>query len=237
MPRYPVNIRIKIPEHIPFGQPDPNAKHGKHAGDDSANGKDTQVFAPASGTVFSTADSGNQGIAVQIFDGKYYPHVFHLNSRSVNIGDRVTEGQPIGKVGNTGLSTGYHIHFGVGKKPYLTTTSINDYIDPMEYIKGQGGNMPSYDGEVEFNNKYIAFFGPMENNPPTDGDRNRWVFNGIAPGQPGSNAGTAESNTVTRAMQADPRHNAWLMYIEDLKKAAVGAKFEPVGFQVFKEVK
>lgn len=235
MPRLPLNPPLNVTNV--FGVPDINARHGFHAGIDWAVAVGTPVYAMASGTVYSTADTGNQGIVVQLFDGKYYPHTFHLSKRLVNAGSNVSEGQLIGYSGNTGLSTGPHCHGGVGKVPYQNSKSINDYIDPMEYIKGQGGNMPSYDGEVEFNNKYIAFFGPMENNPPTDGDRNRWVFNGIAPGQPGSNAGTAESNTVTRAMQADPRHNAWLMYIEDLKKAAVGAKFEPVGFQVFKEVK
>lgn len=136
--RYPVDQRIVIPGHIPFGQPDPNAKHGFHAGDDSANPQGTQVYAPASGKVTYTGlSSSNQGLTVEIFDGRNYLHVFHLSSRSVSYGDQVTEGQPIGKVGSTGISTGSHLHFGVSRVPYLNTKSINDYIDPMEYIEGE----------------------------------------------------------------------------------------------------
>lgn len=69
----------------------------------------------------------------------------------------------------------------------------------------EGGDMSTV-GEIEFNNLYIAFFGPMEINQPTDNDRKRWVG--------------AETNTVVRQMQSEPRHAAWLGYIEDLKKAA-----------------
>lgn len=134
MPRHAVEPPYKIT--TTFGVPDPNAKHGFHAGLDFAVAVGTPVYAMCSGVVYSTADSGNQGITVQLFDGKYYPHVFHLRQRVVSAGARVSEGILIGYSGNTGLSTGPHCHEGVGKIPYLNSKSINDYIDPMEYIKG-----------------------------------------------------------------------------------------------------
>lgn len=135
MPSYPVKDRIKVPDQIPFGGTDPNARFGRHAGDDSANGINTAVFAPASGTITPYTSGQYTGNVVEIFDGQYYPHVFHLSRQIVKPGDTVTEGQLIGYSGNTGLSTGPHVHFGVSKKSVPNTTSFNDYIDPMEYIK------------------------------------------------------------------------------------------------------
>lgn len=74
-------------------------------------------------------------------------------------------------------------------------------------------------GEVEFNDMYRAWFGPMENNPPTQDDRKRWVG--------------AETNTVIRAMEADPRHSAWLAYIKDLQNAPAEALTPYSGPQLY----
>lgn len=74
-------------------------------------------------------------------------------------------------------------------------------------------------GEIEFNNLYRAFFGSMEVNPPTADDRKRWVG--------------AETNTVIRSMEADPRRAAYLAYVKDLQNA--GAGFVPVSEQLFRK--
>lgn len=140
MPRIPVNQPYTIT--TTFGVKDPNAKHGYHAGIDLAVGIGTPVYASTSGQVTNSlgGPNTNQGIVVEIFDGKYYSHTFHLSRRDVSPGQMVTEGQLIGLSGNTGLSTGPHVHWGVGKVSWPASKSINDYIDPMEYIK-EGGNM------------------------------------------------------------------------------------------------
>lgn len=133
--RYPVDQRIIVAGHIPFGAPDSNARFGRHAGDDSANSKGTPVYAPTTGVV--TGYTGNQfhGTTVEIFDGKDYPHIFHLNSRLVKPGDKVTIGQQIGTVGSTGLSTGAHSHFGVSNVSVANVTSFANFKDPLAWVK------------------------------------------------------------------------------------------------------
>lgn len=141
MARYPVDNRIKNGQQIPFGGADSNARYGKHAGDDSANGVGTPVYAPATGRVTAYSSSQYHGNVVEIQDDRgLFPHIFHLRDRLVQTNQQVAEGQLVGYSGSTGLSTGPHVHFGVSKKSVPTTTSFADFIDPMEYIK-QGGNV------------------------------------------------------------------------------------------------
>ena len=51
----------------------------------------------------------------------------HMIHYTVSAGDFVAQGQIIGYVGNTGLSKGNHLHFGISYN--------GEYVNPMEYIK------------------------------------------------------------------------------------------------------
>ena len=89
---------------------------GRHTGMDFGAPTGTRVSAAAAGKVVRTGWEGSYGnrIAIRHADGTttFYAHLSGIN---VKPGQKVSAGQSIGKVGNTGRSTGSHLHFEVRK--------------------------------------------------------------------------------------------------------------------------
>lgn len=115
-----------------------NGKRKLHGGIDVAVPTGTNLFAAASGRVTrvgwqNPADkSEGYGMRVYIDHGNGLQTIYaHMSSFAVKVGDQVKGGQVIGKSGNTGGSTGPHLHFEVvknGKKQ-----------NPKQYLSGIGG--------------------------------------------------------------------------------------------------
>jgi murein DD-endopeptidase MepM/ murein hydrolase activator NlpD len=89
-----------------------------HRGVDYAAPTGSPVIAPAAGQVAlvgRVADGFElHGNTIGIDHGQGVESIFiHLNSINVQEGDRVQPGQVIGTVGNTGASTGPHLHWGL----------------------------------------------------------------------------------------------------------------------------
>lgn len=83
-----------------------------HDGLDIANDKGTTIKAAGSGIVTFAGTNGGYGKTIVISHGYGYKTVYaHNNSNLVKVGDKVDKGQKIGTVGNTGRSTGPHVHF------------------------------------------------------------------------------------------------------------------------------
>ena len=84
-----------------------------HTGLDYQLGVGTQVSAPADGTVTLAADHFYAGNTVVVdHGGGLVTMVFHLASLAVDEGQQVRRGDPLGTVGETGRTTGPHLHFG-----------------------------------------------------------------------------------------------------------------------------
>ncbi len=98
-----------------------------HSGIDIAASTGTGVYAYASGTVISVSQDNTLGKYIAIDHGNgLVTRYLHLSKQSVSKGDKVQTGDRIGSVGNTGYSTGSHLHFEVLKN--------GSYQNPWNYI-------------------------------------------------------------------------------------------------------
>lgn len=87
---------------------------GRHEGVDIAAPAGHPVQAPADGIVVRAESAGGYGNAVFLSHGFGLSTTFgHLSEIDVRPGQRVKRGDTIGKVGSTGRSTGYHLHYEV----------------------------------------------------------------------------------------------------------------------------
>lgn len=105
-----------------------------HSGVDLAGvGVGPPVVAAGSGTVERVVptDVGAEGINVRIkHDDGTRTYYLHLSKALVNEGDQVSAGTPIGAVGNTGRSTGAHLHF--------STVVDGEFTDPIAFMRARG---------------------------------------------------------------------------------------------------
>ena len=98
-----------------------------HQGVDLAAPANTPVYATRSGIVTTTTYSGSAGYYVTINHGDGFSSIYmHLNNYVVSAGQAVSAGQLIGYVGRTGITTGYHLHFGIAYN--------GAYVNPCAYV-------------------------------------------------------------------------------------------------------
>lgn len=124
-----------------------------HNGVDYASAIGTPVYAITAGKVvyagpstlkFSNGEPAGGGFIVRILfkEGlKYFTATYmHLKKGSIKVavGDKVTEGQLLAKSGNTGESTGPHLHFEIQRgKKYIWTNDGTRYLEPVSFIKAR----------------------------------------------------------------------------------------------------
>lgn len=112
-----------------FGQQE-SFRSSPHKGVDFANGRQGDpVKAIKGGKVITAAYSKTAGywVVIQQDDGKVAKYMHLQKGLNVKAGQTVSSGAQLGKVGNTGRSTGAHLH--------LQIESNGKAIDPMAYLK------------------------------------------------------------------------------------------------------
>jgi murein DD-endopeptidase MepM/ murein hydrolase activator NlpD len=83
-----------------------------HAGVDFKSGINSPVYATADGKVNIAGWEGAYGRMVEIIhDNGVATRYAHLSAITVAVGDKVRRGDLVGKLGNTGRSTGPHLHY------------------------------------------------------------------------------------------------------------------------------
>ncbi|MFF5310520.1 M23 family metallopeptidase [Streptomyces massasporeus] len=111
----------------------------KHSGQDFAVPSGTQVVATHGGTVVKAGGNGAgdgpaYGNAVVIKHGNgTYSQYAHLSKVTVHVGQIVKTGQEIAKSGNTGNSSGPHLHFEI-----RTTPNYGSAVDPVKFLRAKG---------------------------------------------------------------------------------------------------
>lgn len=99
-----------------------------HNGIDMACAQGTPIYATRAGKVtvasYQAGGAGNY-VSINHLDG-FASIYMHMTNYVVSAGQTVSQGQLIGYVGSTGLSTGPHLHFGIS---YAGT-----YVNPLAYI-------------------------------------------------------------------------------------------------------
>lgn len=99
----------------------------QHTGIDIGAPSGASIISAESGKVIDAGWRGAYGRVIMISHGGDIVTMYcHTSAILVEVGQQVKKGQPIGRVGSTGLSTGPHLHFEVRKN--------GDPVDPMSYL-------------------------------------------------------------------------------------------------------
>ncbi|MGW3103226.1 M23 family metallopeptidase [Streptomyces sp. NPDC001100] len=110
-----------------------------HSGQDFAVASGTNVMAAHGGTVVKAGGNGagdgaayGNAIVIKHGNGTYSQYA-HLSRIDVKVGQVVSTGQHIALSGNTGNSTGPHLHFEI-----RTTANYGSAVDPVAFLRGKG---------------------------------------------------------------------------------------------------
>lgn len=118
-----------------------------HEGMDFSANIGTPVYATGDGVVTKAGWQSGYGKIIKIDHGYGYETWYaHLNDMDVRVGQKVVRGQVIGEVGNTGKSTGPHLHYEVHVKGrvvnpvnyYFMDLNADDYDKMIQMAENHG---------------------------------------------------------------------------------------------------
>ncbi|MEB1806900.1 MAG: peptidoglycan DD-metalloendopeptidase family protein [Bacillaceae bacterium] len=126
---------------------------GRHFGIDIAAPEGTPIVSIQEGTISRSYYSDTYGNVIFVKHGTELETIYaHMHERYVSEGDFVEQGQVIGTVGNTGRSSGNHLHFEVhvGEWNLRKTNSI----DPLLVLKDEPNSLVAVIDEKSTNDEF-----------------------------------------------------------------------------------
>ena len=133
----PIDTDIRITSDFGPRRAPTSGASSWHKGIDISAPIGTPVYATASGTVEYIRDQGNRGggkyVVIKHGNTNFRTAYFHLSDNHIlKVGDTVQAGCLIGLSGNTGASTGAHLHYAIYyTQPNKSFSFITDPIDPL----------------------------------------------------------------------------------------------------------
>lgn len=139
---FKVDHYLETLQAVPLGTPVPgtitsrfgrridpiNSRVAFHSGVDIKNDRGTRIVAPADGKVVSQGHTRGYGNFVEIDHGNNFrTRYLHMQKSLVKRGDILKRGEPIGLLGNTGRSTGPHLHYEIKYK--------DKNINPIKFMR------------------------------------------------------------------------------------------------------
>lgn len=125
----PVNVIMPLGDGVKYREHHPVLGSPRwHFGQDFRCPIGTEVYATGAGTVYSTGN-GNDGYGnkVTIEHGYGYTSLYaHLSDWAVKPGQTVKRGDLLGHSGNTGVSTGPHLHYQINL--------FGEHVNPLSYF-------------------------------------------------------------------------------------------------------
>ncbi len=105
-----------------------NKKPAFHGGIDIKNRRGTKIVAPADGVIVARGYTRGFGNFLEIdHGGQFVTRYLHMQKSVVKRGQKIQRGQVIGLVGNSGRSTGSHLHYEIKHKDKL--------INPLKFMQ------------------------------------------------------------------------------------------------------
>ncbi len=123
----PLKIYKKITDKFGYRIHPITKKRQFHAGIDLSAASGTAIYAPADGVVESAKGKGTYGKYLLLDHPFGFKTAYgHLSRFAVKKGDYISKGDIIGYVGNTGRSTGPHLHFEI--------RYLNKWLNPQKFL-------------------------------------------------------------------------------------------------------
>lgn len=146
----PFRCKVRCTGGYPYYNSPPAPKtnsHNPHGGEDyvptdKSFEANWTLYAPDGGYVYKSRNSGDYGnYIVIICDNGYWVLMAHLDRRDAKAGEYVARGQVVGVAGNTGNSTGRHLHIEVSDMRDVSYNAVTWYkrecehrVKPSDYI-------------------------------------------------------------------------------------------------------